>query len=488
MKAINILLLLCIGYILLSCSEDKYLNIYPLTEITEGNFYENQTQIEQALNDVYRQFGLIYDAHGLPDLFGEQSSDNTYILSKAGGDNFTEQINEYRILTNNGRIRTAWDRCYSSIFICNNVIEKIENSSVEIDDAKKRAMISEALVVRSLIYFNMVRAWGDIPLVLKRTSPSESYDYIRVPSEKIYEQIISDLQFAKNNLPESYTGNEIGKITKYGAASILAKIYLTLNDKGNAENELRVIIDSNKFSLDSNNDGQINIDDYKYIFHPNTKNCKESILEVQYRSGANTFNSNHQNVYSPFSHAFNLVDLNVPSSIFRGEGINTPTGDLMNEFEVNDLRKNASIYPGFTNQATNDFVEYPFTIKFFDPVWTNPGNNFAVIRYADILLMYSEVTNDPTFLNYVRERAGLALYGTEGYPSDMYPTLELAIEHERRVEFSFEFHRFFDLKRTGRAIAVLKGKGFDIDENKLLFPIPQNAIDVNPKLTQNPGY
>lgn len=160
----------------------------------------------------------------------------------------------------------------------------------------------------------------------------------------------------------------------------------------------------------------------------------------------------------------------------------------MNEFEKEDLRKDASIYPGYTNQATQEFVEYPFTIKFFDPDWTNPGNNFAIIRYADILLMYAEVTSDPAFLNYIRERAGLPLYGSQDYPSDIYPTLELAIEHERRVELCFEFHRFFDLKRTGRAITVLRDKGVNIDENKLLFPIPQNAIDVNPKLSQNPGY
>src|SRR5690606_28136745 len=119
-----------------------------------------------------------------------------------------------------------------------------------------------------------------------------------------------------------------------------------------------------------------------YIFRPGTKNSKSSILEVQYHSGVNEFNSNHQNAYAPFSHAFNLVDLGVSSSIFRGEGINTPTQDLEKEFEANDPRKAATIFPGFTDQATRQFVEYPFTIKYFDPVWTNPGKNMPIIRYA----------------------------------------------------------------------------------------------------------
>lgn len=474
--------------LVLGCKEDKYLDLYPLTRITEGNFYSSPLQLEQALNDVYRQLGRVYSAHGLPDLFGEQASDNTHIIIKSGADNFSEQINDFWILTDNGRLRTAWDISYNAIYVCNNIIDKIENTTVEVDAGLKNRMISEALLIRSLIYFNMVRAWGDVPLVLQRISPSESYNYLRESTEKIYQQITSDLIYAKQNLPEKYTGNNIGRVTKYSAAAILAKLYMTIGNNANARSELEFIINSGEYSLDANRDGKIDFDDFKFLFHQSTKNSKESILEVQYLAGANAFNSNHQNVYTPFSHAFNLVDMGVSASIFRGEGINTPTLDLLNEFEENDQRKGASIFPGFTNQATKEFVDYPFTIKFFDPNWTNPGKNFAIIRFADVLLMYSEITNDPQYLNMVRSRVGLPGFGHAGYPTDKYPTLQLAIEHERRVELCFEFHRFFDLKRTGRAIAVLSGKGFSINENKLLFPIPQNARDVNPGLTQNPGY
>ena len=111
-----------------------------------------------------------------------------------------------------------------------------------------------------------------------------------------------------------------------------------------------------------------------------------------------------------------------------------------------------------------------------------------VLRYADLLLLLSEASGDPQYLNKVRARAGLPAFGTAGYPSAKYPTLDLAIEHERRMELALEFHRWFDLKRTKRAVTVLTAKGKPVNENKLLLPIPQNARDQNEKLTQNTGY
>jgi hypothetical protein len=168
--------------------------------------------------------------------------------------------------------------------------------------------------------------------------------------------------------------------------------------------------------------------------------------------------------------------------------MNTPTQDLIDEFEVNDVvRKEISVYPGYLNLSNGQFINYPFTQKFYDPNWRYPGQNVEIIRYADILLMYSEVTNDPQYLNQVRRRVGLPGYGETGYPSQ-YNTLAKAIAHERRVELCFEFHRFFDLVRTGRAVEVLSSKGIDITENSLLFPIPQSVIDVNPNIEQNEFY
>ena len=474
-----------LAFFLFSCSEEE-LDLYPKTEITEGSFYKSEDQLVQAVNDIYRQLNRIYNAGGLPDLYGELRGDNTYIEFTGGSTTFAEEITDFWIASNNGRIENAWETCYNGIYICNNAIEKLEKTNVEFKDpALKERLKAEATMIRSLIYFNMVRAWGDIPFPLKVVSPEEGYDYLRESKGTIYNQLISDLTYAKNNLPVSYSGNDVGRVTKYGAAAVLAKVYLTTGDKEKARAELKSIIESNVYSLDANDDGTVNAADYEYLFHPDTKNSKASLVEVQYLAGENAVNSNHQQQYTPYHWAFHLPDL---TETYRGGGMNTPTPDITSEFEANDtIRKNISIYPGYVNLETGQFVEYPFTMKFYDPNWRYAGQNFEIIRYADILLMYSEVTDDPQYMNMVRARVGLPGFGEEGYPSE-YNTLEKAIEHERRMELCFEFHRFFDLVRTGKAVEVMKAKGYNINQDKLVFPIPLRAIDVNPDLTQNKGY
>ncbi len=469
---------------LLACNK-KELELYPLTSLTEGNSYNTETQLTQAVNDVYRQMRIIYNAQGIADLFGELRSDNTYIKIAAGGGAISNDIVNFTLRTDNPLIATAWANCYNAIFICNNAIEQLEKTTVVFQQPEvKERLKAEAVFVRSLIYFNMVRAWGDVPLVLKVVTPEESYDYIRESKDVIYKQIIKDLNNSKSVLPARYTGANIGRITKNGAAGVLAKIYLTMGDKANAEKELREIVNSGLYSLDANGNGVTNTDDYLFNFQPNTKNSRESVLEVQYLSGVNAANSNHQDFYTPWHFAFHL-----PGSTenLLGQGFNTPTDDMVKEFETNDPRKNASVNPGFINLTTNQFVDYPWTPKFYDATWRNPGQNFEIIRYADVLLMLSEVTNDATFLNMVRARVGMPGYGRPGYPTQ-YGTLALAIEHERRVELAFEFHRFFDLVRTGRAVEVMQAKGYKINQNNMLFPIPLNTIDVNPRITQNAGY
>lgn len=470
--------------IVVGCSSDR-LDLYPITQPTNDTFYTSEEELEQSLNEVYRQLGIVYDATGLPDIYGEAYSDNTYIKATTGANNFFEQINEYSILTDNGLIENAWENAYKAIFICNNIIEMINNTPLEINETKKNIMISQALAVRALVYFNIVRVWGKVPYVEETITPEESYAVVQTEPNEIYKNIIQDLNTSKPYLPEAYDANNVGRITKYGVSAILAKIYLTLGNNPAAKSELEFIINSNRYSLDANEDGTINIEDYMYLFLPETKNCKASILEIQYSSGINANNASHQTTYSPFEFDFHLLG---QALTFRGEGFNTPTEDLAAEFEENDPRIEISVAKGYINLGSGNFVNYPYTLKFYDPNFNNPGQNFEIIRYADILLMYAEITNDATYLNMVRERVGLPLYGTPDYPTSKYPTLKLAIEHERRIELCFEFHRFFDLVRTNRAMSVMSDKGYAINQDKLIFPIPQNEIDINPNLEQNNGY
>ena len=469
-------------FLMSSCDSDQYLDLAPENRLTEGSYYTTEDQLIMATNDVYRQLGLLYDAQTIVDQYGELQSDNAYVYMASGGSGAFNFIPTFELRPD----LTGWDSYYNSIFICNNIIEILENTTVTMDANLKSRLIAEATMVRSLIYFNMVRVWGGVPLITEVVSVDEAYEYLRESPDKIYEQIVTDLNFAKNTLPETYSGDDIGRLTKYGAAAVLAKVYLTRGNKTAAKTELEFIINSNRFSLDANNDGTIDMDDFRHLFAAGTKNCKASVLEAQYMSGVNAFNSEHQHAYTPFHTAFHLPGHTLTR---RGEGRLTPTDDIITEFENGDPRLEETIEMGFVMLSTDEFIDYPYPNKFFDPDIEYSGQNFEIIRYADILLMYAEVTGDPAYLNMVRERAGLPLFGSNDYPSDLYPTLDLAIEHERRVELAFEFHRFFDLVRTGRAIEVMQSKGYSkINSDRLLWPIPQDAIDVNPKLSQNPGY
>jgi hypothetical protein len=414
-------------------------------------------------------------------------SDNTKIKLVSGFAYTVVEIDKYRIDPENGDVEDAWNDSYNAIYKCNNVLHHVEKIDFEVNDTKKERWKAQAIFVRSLIYFNMVRAWGAIPYIDKKITYEEAYDYLRTEPATIYENLIDDLNYCKGVLPESWSGEDVGRVTKYGAAAVLAKIYLRLGQESDAQSELEFIMGSNRFSLDANEDGAVDTNDFAHLFKPDVKNCKASILEAQYMGGQNAFNSNHQGAYAPFEWAFHLPG---QDRAWRGSGFCTPSENLINEFEPEDPRKELSLKEGYRNLDTDEWSQFPYTIKFYDPDWEFPGQNFEIIRYADILLMYAKVTEDPQYLNMVRSRVGLPAYGSEDYPSDKYPNLDRAIEHERRVELAFEMHRFFDLTRNGRALEVIAKNRPDLELNEyeLLWPIPQDAIDVNPELTQNSGY
>ena len=178
-----------------------------------------------------------------------------------------------------------------------------------------------------------------------------------------------------------------------------------------------------------------------------------------------------------------------------GGGFNQVSEDLWNAYGTGDIRRELSIQNGYAT-ANGNIVDVKFSIKWKDENAEVKGlheasdNNFILLRYADVLLMLTEATGNTTYLNEVRDRVSLPRYGTAGYPAE-YNTPELATEHERQVEFALEFHRWFDLIRTGRAIEVLKNssKNVTITPGELLLPIPLEVITQNPKvMTQKPAY
>lgn len=225
---------------------------------------------------------------------------------------------------------------------------------------------------------------------------------------------------------------------------------------------------------------------YATLWDKTKKNNASSIFEIQYKGGK-------ANPYSKYWAMFSPLDNRIVTA--WGAGMNQVTPDLWDAYETGDPRRDLSIQDGYTT-ASGIHVDVKYPIKWKDATAEVDGlreasdNNFIVLRYADVLLMLTEATGDAKYMNEVRARVGLPLYGTSGYPAK-YNTIELAVEHERQVELALEFHRWFDLIRTGRAITVIKSssKNVTINANQLLLPIPLEVITQNPDvITQNEAY
>src|SRR5690606_36925726 len=146
----------------------------------------------------------------------------------------------------------------------NTILGRIDNISMD-DNLKERYKL-ECKFLRGLLYFNVVRVYGDVPLVLKEITITESYDYARESQDKVYSQIIADLTEAEK-LPKSYPASDIGRATSGAAKSLLGKVYLTLNNYPEAEKKLLEVITGGEYSLLENTAGSLNIDGYASVFN-----------------------------------------------------------------------------------------------------------------------------------------------------------------------------------------------------------------------------
>ena len=481
----NLIAIALLGFSFSSCSD--FLEQNPQTDLSENDFYKTADDILSAVNGAYSslQEGDIY---GNWYVFGEIPSDNT--RNQLSGSVTTQnEFDQFYIDTQNSMIASFWKAAYKVINRTNTVLGRIDGIEINTELANRYKL--ECKFIRALMYFNLVRVYGDVPLVLKEISISESYDILREPKENVYNQIIADLKEAQG-LPVSYSTAEDGRATQGAAKALLANVYMTLHKYAEAETILAEIINSGRYSLLENTPGSLNIDGYKNVFSPVNHNSKEGIFEIQFLKGGYGEGSNYANNFAPENSGTNVV------AVGGTGGNNIPEMDIYNAYEEGDLRRDFSMSLGYyDNRKNNEWVESRYVCKFMDVPYQNndASNNYPVIRYADVILMYAEALNQNgktaeacKYLNMTRRR-GFGYQTTETSPVDLQTTdkaqFALMVEQERRVELAFENHRWFDLIRTGRAVEVMKSKGFSLNETNLICPIPQKQIDVNPKLTQN---
>ena len=333
------------------------------------------------------------------------------------------------------------------------------------------------------MYFNLVRTFGEVPLVLtETTSVQEGYLQGRSKIPDVYAQVIIDLTSAADNLPVSYTEVDVGRATTGAAKSLLGKVFLTQGNYAGAASILKEVIDRGTYHLLAN---------YGDLWRSANANGPESIFEVQYKKGGKGTGSPYTNFFAPRGSELAVT------IVGTAYGRNLPTADIIAAYEPGDRRKNASV--ALSYQLNGQTVDQPYVMKYRDVPYVegDANDNWTVLRYADVMLMYAEALNEVNggpvpdaylMVNNVRQRAGLGVL-VSGLDKQGFA---MALEHERQVELAFEGHRWFDLLRTGRALPVMNAhfQGvIAIKPYQLLFPVPQSQININPSLIkQNEGY
>lgn len=458
-------------FILVLVGCESFLDRTPISNANENNFYKTEKDFQIATTAAYNSLYELYGPESLPSFFGELMSDNAYSDNTAGNVKDFEAFDTHSGMDpNNILVLGYWNNYYEALFIINNILHKSRDSDFD----SKYALHSELRFLRALYYFDMTRAWGDVPLVLTPLSVGESLKQARTPQDEVYNLIIEDLKFAAENLPVKSKERFVGAATEEAANTLLGKVYLTIGEKEEAAKVLKQVY------------GKFTLVPYADLWDKAKKNGKESIFEIQYKGGKS-------NPYSSYWAMFTPLDNRIVTA--WGGGMNQVSEDLWNAYELNDPRRDISIQNGYTT-ASGEYVDVKYAIKWKDEEAELNGlreaadNNFIILRYADVLLMLTEATGDPKYLNEVRDRVKLPLYGTADYPVQ-YNTIALACEHERQVEFALEFHRWFDLIRTDRAITVIKNsfKNVTLIKDQLLLPIPLDVINQNPTvITQNSAY
>jgi starch-binding outer membrane protein, SusD/RagB family len=533
MNKLKHIIFLIVIVVFCQCSDD-FLERHNPAASTIENFYKTENDFNLALAGVYNVLVRADYYNGFLFRYLEIASDDAH----PGDDtNFNavigNDIDNFSMTAEAYTTMNIFSSSYIGIARANTTIERVRASSLS--EQFKTQVEAESRFLRALYYFNLVRLYGDTPLILKEITDPKEAVVPRAPSAKVYEEgVIPDLLYAIQNLPASYGNEDIARVTNWAAKSLLAKVYLTMGDYQKSKDALWQIISSNQYSLEEN---------FADLYKRENEFGKESIFEINFMTGEyfyyfegygtgnligqrNGIGSYFNNFYMPryrgpaymgpelgaFSRGGYGIGIPTTSNDPRDENYNVPPGTgIVELFAEGDLRKEVTILDYYNTAQENELpVDYaisPFNVnKYTDYEDTENGeadDNFYILRLADVYLMFAEVENEinngPTpdayeYLNKVKRRAfGLPVNepSEADYSNLDYTQFLDIIYKERRLELAFEGQRWFDLiRRPERAVQVLQAHGkSNVSVDRLLLPIPQYVIEeTDGVITQNPGY
>ena len=532
----KILVILVLSIAIASCS--TFLEENPESAISKDNFFNNENDLELGV------IGL-YDVLNNDALYGF----NLGLLAELGTDTYTthspsiqfEPIDNYTHTDVNSLFESVYSASYLGIARANFYIKGIKDVS-SLSETIENAYLAEAYTIRALMYFNLVRLWGNVPL---ETEPAENLSkiYTRASKEDVYNQIVKDLLFAKEYLP--ITQSLTGRATKGSAHGLLTKVYLTMAgaplNKGLTHYNLALTEAKEFIQLsDAGTYPYRLLSSYKNVFREINENNTEIVFDAQAIAGP-----------QEGSRWGKWGGIPGPSNDIDNAGFGTPKVmvsfyDSYAEEDIIRKRRNATDSVFNTNGTIRTIPlnnRQLYTISKFRPesnsfeingeyVGFQTPLNIPILRFDDVLLMAAEAENEvngPTalayqYLNRVRSRVGITSYNGSNF-NNLYPVWQAAdagidlndpkdafreaIFWERGWELCYEAHRRFDLLRWDRLIPTVKNvirpdwkdrnnslnisqkvvSHENIKDFHILFPIPAIELSItNNDFIQNTGY
>ncbi|GDX49670.1 membrane protein [Bacteroidota bacterium] len=470
----------------------KFLDVDPAYIQDADNFFNTPVDYQRALTGAYD----LMQGSFMSVWIGEIASDNTI----AGGESVTDtkglhELDDMSHGAVNQELRNVFRWNYAGITRVNFIME----NKNKIDFPGKEGILAQASFLRAFYYFELVKFFGDVPLVVdKRLGAVEVTTVDRAPRADVYKQIESDLNYAISKL--DWMVAEKGRISKGAALAMLGKVQLYQDKFDEAAVTFQTLIDQNMYSL---------IPNYNQLFTVANEGHKETIFDVEYTGAEGGGYGCLICLEGNAGPGFQGIRQYKGPIYGDGNSYNLPTKNLYDAFGAGDIRRDATILDidafiakqakpqdityargagGHTGYYNNKYIKKEAEIGLPDNDLTSPVN-YKVIRYADVLLMAAEAnarksssdeSKAKTYLNLVRKRVNLSDITTSGQ------TLVSDIWNERRLELACEGHRYFDLVRTKQAATTLLG--FVTGKHEL-FPLPQVEIDLaGGNWNQNSGY